>query len=129
MMPTRGAQVTFASPQSYEMTPRAVQRPNPAEHMENTTVHQDVDTGRRLLFQSPEQFRSEPRFSINLQYAGDDNSIEEQDPSKTTAPRRMSSATPHPMLDPLPRVSSGGAALAFNIHQRIQRIPRHSRSK
>ena len=49
--PTRGAQVTFASPQSYEMTPRVIDHPSPSEQMDNIPAHQGVDIGWRLPVQ------------------------------------------------------------------------------
>ena len=48
--PRRGEQVTFASPQSYEMTHRIPSRLSSSEQIDNTPVHPGVDVGRRVPF-------------------------------------------------------------------------------
>ena len=118
---TRGAQVTFPSPQSYEMTPRVTNHLSSSEQMDNTPIHQGVDVGRRFPLQSPGQLPPQPRFNINPQYGTAESSSDDQEPRTSTAPRRISATTPDPMLAPQPRSSIGEMATAFNIGQQQQR--------
>ena len=96
---TRGAQVTFACPQSYEMTPRVFNRPSSSEKIDITPAHQGVDVGRRLPFQSPGQLPPQPRSDINPQYGTAEISSDEQELKTSTAPRRISATTPR-TVDP-----------------------------
>ena len=83
--PTHGAQVTFASPQSYEMTTRVIDRPRSSEQIDNTQAHQRIDVGRRFPFQSPRKLSTQPRSNINPQHSVAENNSDDQEPRTSTA--------------------------------------------
>ena len=72
-----GGQVTFSSPQSYEMTLCATNRPVLSEQVDGTPVQQGVDAGRQLLFHSLRQFPTQAGSNINPQYRAVDSPSDE----------------------------------------------------
>ena len=89
--------------------------------MDNTPAHQGVDVGSRLLFQSPRKFPPQLRSNFNSKHSVAENSSDNQEPRKSTAPRRIRAMKHDPMLAPPLRARIGGVASAFNTRQQQQR--------
>ena len=62
------------------MTLRAFIIPSPSDQIDNAPVQEVVDFSMQLLFQSLEQFPSQPRSGMNPEHAEANNGVDEQEP-------------------------------------------------
>ena len=126
--PTRGAKVMFAGPQSYEMTPRAINHASSSEQTDSALPHQSSDilgdchfslSGNCLLNQDPTSIRNIVQWRIVVMNRNQKKYIIE-------AHKWMTSDL---ILASPPRPSIGEINLTLNTEQNQQTPPQGFRVK